>query len=89
MRRRRLRPVLGLKLHGKTKDYGGWRLARARLLKIAVGDFVVVAHEGNRVSRLGQVTEIHIEDDEWDPLVPISKDNPTGQMGRRIYVRWT
>lgn len=81
-------PYWGLKLHGKTKDYGGWCLARARLLKIGVGDFVVVALKGNRVSRLGQVTEIHIEDDEWDPLVPISKDNPTGQMGRRIYVRW-
>jgi hypothetical protein len=81
-------PYRGLKLHGKTKDYGGWRRARARLLKIAVGDFVVVALKGNRVSRLGQVTEIHIEDDEWDPLVPVSKDNPTGQMGRRVYVRW-
>lgn len=81
-------PYRGLKLRGKTKDYGGWRIARTRLLQIAVGDFVVVALKGNRVGRLGQVTEIHIKDDEWDPLVPVSKDNPTGQMGRRIYVRW-
>lgn len=81
-------PYGGLKLHGKTKDWGGWHRARGRLLQIAVGDFVVVALKGNRVARLGQVTEIHIEDDEWDPLVPVSKENPTGQMGRRIYVRW-
>jgi len=81
-------PYWGCKLHGKTKDFGGWRLARSRLLQIAVGDFVIVALKGNGVGRIGEVTAIHIEDDEWDPLVPVSKDNPTGQMGRRIYVRW-
>ncbi len=81
-------PDWGLNLHGETKNFRGWRQTRASLLKIAVGDFVVVALKGNRVSRLGQVTEIHVEDNEWDPLVPVSKDNPTGQMGRRIYVRW-
>ena len=81
-------PYWGLKLHGKTKDWGGWHRARARLLQIAVGDFVVAALKGNRIARLGHVTEIHIEDDDWDPLVPVSKENPTGQMGRRIYVRW-
>src|SRR5947209_960231 len=63
-------PYWGCKLHGKTKDYGGWRLARSRLLQIAVGDFVIVALKGNRVGRLGEVTGIHIEDDEWDPLSP-------------------
>jgi Endonuclease NucS len=81
-------PYWGSKLRGKTKDFGGWRLARARLLQIAVGDFVIVALKGNRVGRLGEVTGIHIEDDEWDPLVPASKDKPTGEMGRRIHVRW-
>jgi Endonuclease NucS len=81
-------PYRGFKLHGKTKDWRGWLRARARLLEIAVGDFVVVALKGHRVARLGQVTEIHLEDDEWDPLVPVSKENPKGQMGRRIYVRW-
>ena len=35
-------PYWGHKLHGKTQD-GGWRTARARLLKIVVGDFVVAA----------------------------------------------
>ena len=81
-------PYLGQKLHGKTKDLGGWNAARARLLEIAVGHFVVVALKGNRIARLGQVTSIHIEDDQWDPLVPGSKENPKGEIGRRIQVRW-
>jgi hypothetical protein len=81
-------PYYGQRLHGKTKDYGNWRTIRAALLRIAVGDHIVVALKGNRVARLGQVTEKHIEDDDWDPLVPESKENPAGQMGRRIYVRW-
>src|SRR5207249_830452 len=25
---------------------------------------------------------------QWDPLVPRSRDLPTGEMGRRILVRW-
>jgi hypothetical protein len=49
---------------------------------------VVAALKGNRVGRLGQVTEIHVEDDEWEETVPRSKDLPNGAMGRRIYVRW-
>ncbi len=81
-------PHSGHKLHGKTKDDAGWRRTRKSLLKINVGDFVVVALKGNRVARLGQVTELHIEDDDWDPLVPVSKEIPSGQMGRRILVRW-
>ena len=81
-------PYWGLKLLGKTKDYGGWQAARKKLLNIKVGDSVVVALKGNRVGRIGEVTEIHIKDEEWDPLVPVSKQNPPGQMGRRIYVRW-
>jgi hypothetical protein len=80
-------PYRGCKLHGKT-EHGGWRLARSKLLQIGVGDFVVVALKGHRVGRLGQVTEIHIEDHEWNPLVPKSRDSPEGEIGRRIFVRW-
>ncbi|SPD71899.1 hypothetical protein PITCH_A110001 [uncultured Desulfobacterium sp.] len=78
----------GCYLNGMTNQPQGWKTARARLLRISVGDFIVVALKDNRVGRLGQVTEIHINDDEWDPLVPVSKNLPHGQMGRRIYVRW-
>jgi hypothetical protein len=83
-------PYWGAKLHGKTKDHwgGSWNRTRKQLLRVAVGDFVVAALKGNRVGRLGQVTELHVEDDEWDETVPSSKDSPVGEMGRRIYVRW-
>src|SRR2546425_8688001 len=75
------------KLNGKTKDRG---LARVRnaLSRMAVGDYVVAALKGNRVGRLGQVTALAVNDNEWAPLVPKSKDLPVGQMGRRIQVRW-
>jgi hypothetical protein len=55
---------------------------------MAIGDYVVAAMKGNRVGRLGQVTAFAVNDNEWDPLVPKSKDLPAGQMGRRIHVRW-
>jgi hypothetical protein len=80
-------PYWGHKLHGKSKDHS-WRRARKSLLQIKVGDYVVAALKGNRVGRLGTVIEKHIEDDEWNPLVPESKEIPPGQMGRRINVRW-
>jgi len=83
-------PYWGAKLRGATKDHwgNGWRRARAALLQIKVGDFVVVALKNHCVARLGQITDTGIEDDQWDPTVPVSKENPHGQMGRRIYVRW-
>jgi RecB family endonuclease NucS len=40
------------------------------------------------VGRLGEVTAIRIADNQWDPLVPPSKQDPDGEMGRRILVRW-
>jgi hypothetical protein len=80
-------PPSRFKLHGNTKDRG---LARVRnvLAQIAVGDHVVAALKNHRVGRLGTVTALAVNDDEWDPLVPKSKDLPDGQMGRRIQVRW-
>lgn len=65
-------------------------MARVRnaLSRIAVGNYVIAALKGNRVARLGQVTALAVNDDQWDPLVPKSKDFPVGQMGRPIQVRW-
>jgi hypothetical protein len=71
-------PCWGHFLHGETEDHGGWRRGRNALLEIEVGDYVVAALKGNRVGRLGTVIDKRIEDDEWDPLVPKSKGNPTG-----------
>jgi hypothetical protein len=75
------------KLHGKTKNRGLVRVRNA-LSRMAVGDYVVAALKGNRIGRIGQITALAVSDAEWNPLVPISKDLPVGQMGRRIQVRW-
>lgn len=77
----------GYTLTGPTKR-DGWRHARTKLQKIKSGDYVVVALRGHRVGRIGQVTGKAIGDADWDPLVPMSKALPDGEMGRRIFVRW-
>jgi len=79
--------AIGWRLGDKTKERG-WARVRNALSRIAVGDYVVAALKGNRVGRIGQVTELKVSDNDWNPLVPKSKDLPFGQMGRRIQVRW-
>lgn len=78
----------GYKLHGPTESGRGWGQARNRIKEIRVGDYVVVALQGNRVGRIGEVTGKSIEDDDWTPLVPPGPAMSDGEMGRRIYVRW-
>jgi len=79
---------LGFTLEGSAKNDPGWARARGALQRIAVGDHIVVALSGHRVGRIGQVTGKLIDDEHWDPLVPRSKREPDGEMGRRILVRW-
>jgi len=77
------------KLNEKTKgEEPGLTRVRNTLSQMAVGDYVVAALKGNRIGRLGQVTGFAVNDNDWNPLVPKSKDLPVGQMGRRIEVRW-
>lgn len=78
----------GYALEGATKSDAGWYRARNILRRIAVGDQIVVALSGHRVGRVGAVTGLLVDDDHWDPLVPRSKREPDGEMGRRIQVRW-
>jgi len=78
----------GYNLHGKTEGGKGWSTARNAINEMKLGDFVVVALRGHRVGRLGQITEKAIQDNEWNPLVPIGPEMPEGEMGRRIHVRW-
>lgn len=77
----------GYSLHGPTND-PGWSRARSALQRITVGDHVVVALHGHRVGRIGEVTDKLIRDEDWDPLVPRTKRDPDGEMGRRVLVRW-
>lgn len=81
-------PADGYHLDGPSAGRQGWSRARKALKSVTVGDDVIVTLRGHRVGRLGTVTGKAIEDDQWDPLVPSSQDLPTGEMGRRLLVRW-
>jgi len=65
-----------------------WSGARNGLKLVAPGDFVVVQLADSRVGRIGEVVHKRVGDDEWNPLVPPSLQEPDGEMGRRILVRW-
>lgn len=81
-------PADGYHLDGPSVGGQGWNRARKALKSVAVGDDVIVTLRGHRVGRLGTVTDIAIEDDQWDPLVPSSRALQSGEMGRRLLVRW-
>jgi hypothetical protein len=78
----------GYYLNRKTKGNPGWERARKQIQAMEIGDYVVVSLQGSRIGRVGKITDRHIADDEWDPLVPRSLDEPLGDKGRRILVRW-
>ncbi|HTT98520.1 MAG TPA: hypothetical protein VMF58_10755 [Rhizomicrobium sp.] len=83
-------PQEGYPLYGVVtgEHANGWKRTRATLERIEVGDFVVAALSGHRVGRIGQVTELNIQDADWKPLVPKSTRNAHGEIGRRVSVRW-
>jgi hypothetical protein len=78
----------GYNLRGTTRVEHGWSRARRLLEEIQPGDHIVVSLRGHRIGRIGEVVRKAIEDDEWSPLVPRSRDLTDGEMGRRIFVRW-
>jgi hypothetical protein len=81
------RSTWGFPLIGPSND-AGWRRTRIALQSMEVGDFIVASLKGHRVGRLGQITGKAIEDTDWKPLVPKGPDQPEGEMGRRVFVRW-
>lgn len=76
------------KLHGRTRGGHGWITARNALNAMRSGDYLLVALRGNRIGRIGQITEKAVEDKQWNPLVPPGPELDIGEMGRRILVRW-
>lgn len=78
----------GYPLEGEHKSGSRWSRARNAIKAINIGDYIVVSMKDNRISRVGEVISKQIGDDEWNPLVPISKSDSDGEMGRRISVRW-
>lgn len=79
---------LGFRMQGPSRSDEGWSRARAALRRMRVGDDILVTLRGHRVGRLGRITAVQTGDEEWNPLVPQRKGLPTGEMGRRIEVRW-
>jgi Endonuclease NucS len=79
---------LNSKSIGKLDNDHGWNLARPRIREIKKGDHIVVSLSDHRIGRIGEVTGTAVGDEDWEPLVPPSKDNPDGEIGRRIFVRW-
>jgi hypothetical protein len=82
-------PKNGNKLHGESKDNRRWSATRNALKQIQAGDWIMVQLKNHRVGRVGQVVNKEIEDGQWKPLVPGTKTEPNGHMGRRINVRWS
>jgi hypothetical protein len=78
----------GFRLKGDSKSGDGWNRARTLLNQIKVGDRILVTLSNHRAARIGEVTGMAIGDTDWQPLVPSSKDQPDGEKGRRIFVRW-
>jgi hypothetical protein len=77
-------PGFGLHTAQAKRD---WSLARRYLLQMSVGDKVIVQLRNWRVGRIGTVLDKQIEDAQWDPSVP-SQGGDSGEMGRRVQVRW-
>jgi hypothetical protein len=80
-------PKGNYKLIGGRREYG-WSRARNAIQEIERDDWIIVTLKGHRVGRLGQVTSKAISENNWDPLVPVSRSYRYGELGRRIFVRW-
>jgi hypothetical protein len=78
----------GYRLHGKTKNAKNWEICRKALKEMEKGDYIIAALPNNRIGRIGEIISKEINDDQWSPLVPKSKDYPHGEFGRRVIVRW-
>lgn len=77
-------PEYGLREAEAKRD---WSLARRYLQQVAAGDKVIVQLRHWRVGRIGTVLDKHIEDGQWVPSVP-RQGRDSGEMGRRLQVRW-
>ena len=78
----------GCYLREKPKNDPAWEKYRKYLIEMQKDDYVIATLPNNRIGRIGEITDKAVEDDQWQPLVPKSKGNPHGGIGRRIFVRW-
>ena len=66
----------------------GWAQCKNIFKKIKIGDYIIAALHNNKMGRIGTIIELAVDDKDWNPIVPKSKDRKDGNMGRRILVRW-
>ena len=78
----------GYALTGDTDGGRDWIAARNALQRMRRGDWIAASLPGWRVGRIGQITDLAVRDDDWNPIVPPSSEMPYGENGRRILVRW-
>ena len=78
----------GYLLEGGLTTRPGWNYSRANLKKVKVGHLVVAHLRHKRVGRIGEVIGLKFSDEDWNPLVPECLEEPEGEQGRRILVRW-
>lgn len=81
-------PDWGYRLRGRTKRANGWSRMRNAFAEMKPGDTVVVQLRGNKIGRIGEVIRLEVEDRQWRPLVPKSRQDRAGEMGRHVIVRW-
>jgi hypothetical protein len=75
----------GWSMEGGAKS-SGWSRARNTLKKMQRGDYVAVTLNHHRIAMIGQIFDFKLDD--WAPMVPPSKKYPSGEMGRKVLVRW-
>jgi hypothetical protein len=78
----------GWQMEGHAVGGMAWSAARNALKRMKTGDWIAATLPDWRVGRVGQIVELRVEDSEWNPIVSPSREDPYGENGRRILVRW-
>jgi len=81
-------PGHGWHYDGSGKHERGWTEVRNKLERMQEGDRVVVRLSGNRIGRVGEIVDIRVRDEDWDPVVRPTPNEDAWEQGRRILVRW-
>lgn len=66
----------------------GWSSVARSLQAMRPGDHIVVHLRNHCVGRVGEVVRACGEDADWNPFIPPESENSSGEVGRRVHVRW-
>ena len=73
---------------GSRKPKRGWTEVRNKLARMQKGDRIVVRLPGNRIGRIGEIVDMRVRDEDWDPVIEPTENLTGGEQGRQILVRW-